>query len=214
LKFKEKKSGMGKKQKNQEKTEIKQVLDDPELEENEILSEDIETDLEDLLDDELEELSSEEQIEVLQKSLDEMKTKADEYLEGWQRSRAEFANYKKRILRENSDIRTLARGEVIKNYLEIVDDLERALQEKPHNGEAENWAEGIEIIYQKLCAKLEAEGVRPMNALGEDFDPNIHEALMKEESEEFESGQIIEVMQEGYWIGDKVLRPALVRVAA
>lgn len=156
----------------------------------------------------------EEQVTALQTALEEMDNKAEEYLDGWQRARAEFANYKKRVLRENIDIRQVARGEVIKLYLDIADDLERALQEKPETGDSETWAEGIEIIFQKLRARLESEGIKPMKAMGEDFDPNIHEALMKEESEEFESGKIIEVMQEGYWIGDKVLRPALVRVAA
>ncbi len=158
--------------------------------------------------------SEEDPVEVLQAELDEMTTKAEEYLDGWQRARAEFANYKKRVLRENTDIRQMARGQVIKLYLDIADDLERALQEKPESGEGETWADGIEIIFQKLRSRLDAEGIKPMNPLGEEFDPNIHEALMKEESEEYESGQIIEVMQEGYWIGDKVLRPALVRVAA
>ncbi len=95
-----------------------------------------------------------------------------------------------------------------------MDDLERALDEKPATEDGEAWAVGIEIIYQKLRSRLEAEGVKPMNSLGDDFDPNIHEALMKEESDQYESGKIIEVMQEGYWIGDKVLRPAQVRVAA
>ena len=158
--------------------------------------------------------SEEDPVEVLQAELGEMTTKAEEYLDGWQRARAEFANYKKRVLRENTDIRQMARGEVIKLYLDIGDDLARALQEKPEAGEEETWADGIEIIFQKLRSRLETEGIKPMNPLGEEFDPNIHEALMKEESDEYESGQIIEVVQEGYWIGEKVLRPALVRVAA
>ena len=156
----------------------------------------------------------EDPVEVLQASLGEITTKAEEYLDGWQRARADFANYKKRVLRENADIRQMARGEVIKLYLDIADDLGRALQEKPESGEEGTWADGIEIIFQKLRSRLETEGIKPMNPLGEEFDPNIHEALMKEESDEYESGQIIEVMQEGYWIGEKVLRPALVRVAA
>jgi molecular chaperone GrpE len=160
------------------------------------------------------ELSLEEQIEKMQSSLAEVTGKAEEYLDGWQRARAEFANYKKRVLKENTEIRQVARGEVIKLYLDILDDLRRALLEKPVDPEVEAWGDGIEIIYQKLLSRLEAEGVKPMNPLGEDFDPTIHEALMTEESEEFESGQIIEVMQEGYWLGEKVLRPALVRVAA
>lgn len=166
------------------------------------------------LEDELEGQTLDEQAAALQISLDEMKTKAEEYLDGWQRARAEFANYKKRVLRDHTEIHQAARGEVIKLYLDIADDLERALQEKPGNGEGAICAEGIEIIFQKLRTRLEAEGIKPMNPMGEEFDPNIHEALMKEETDEYESGQIIEVMQEGYWIGDKVLRPAVVRVAA
>lgn len=160
------------------------------------------------------ELSPEEQVDHLQAMLDEMTAKAEEYLDGWQRSRAEFANYKKRILKENSEIHQVARGEVIKLYLDIVDDLDRALHDRPATEEGEAWANGIEIIFQKLRSRLESEGVKPMNPLGEDFDPIIHEALMKEENDDYESGKIIEVMQEGYWIGDKVLRPAQVRVAA
>jgi molecular chaperone GrpE len=156
----------------------------------------------------------EEQVVVLEMRLEEAEKKAEEYLDGWQRSRAEFANYKKRIMRDNTEIHQAARGDVIKLYLDIADDLERALLERPGEGEEGSWVDGIEIIFQKLRKRLEAEGVKPMNPLGEDFDPNIHEALMKVESEEYESGKIIEVMQEGYWIGDKVLRPALVRVAA
>ena len=169
---------------------------------------------ESILEDQAAEPELEEQVTVLKTALEEMDKKAEEYLDGWQRARAEFANYKKRVLRENMDIHQVSRGEVIKLYLDIADDLDRALQERPETGDGEIWAEGIEIIFQKLRARLESEEIKPMNPIGEEFDPNIHEALMKEESEEFESGQIIEVMQEGYWIGDKVLRPALVRVAA
>ena len=197
--------------KKEEIPEIKMEQNDSALNEEGILEE---LDLDPDLVDELEDLSLEEQVAALQMSLDEMETKAEEYLDGWQRARAEFANYKKRVLRDHTEIHQSARGEVIKLYLDIADDLERALHEKPGDGDGEAWADGIEIIFQKLRTRLESEGIKPMNPLGEEFDPNIHEALMKEESDEYESGQIIEVMQEGYWIGDKVLRSALVRVAA
>jgi len=193
---------MKKKKEEKEKPEIEKELNGSAL------------DGESALEDQGVDPELEEQVATLKTALEELDNKAEEYLDGWQRARAEFANYKKRVLRENMDIRQVARGEVIKLYLDIADDLERALQEKPETGDSEIWVEGIEIIFQKLRARLESEGIKPMNAMGEEFDPNIHEALMKEESEEFESGQIIEVMQEGYWIGDKVLRPALVRVAA
>lgn len=163
--------------------------------------------------EELERVDQEES-EDLQLSLDESREKAQEYLEGWQRSRAEFANYKKRIMKEKQSIHQYARGEVIKDFLDIADDLGRALQDRPESGEGAAWADGIELIYKKLLSKLESEGVERMEAEGEIFDPNIHEAIFMEENEDYESGQIIEVVQDGYTLGDRVLRPALVRVAA
>ncbi|MFO8035860.1 MAG: nucleotide exchange factor GrpE [Anaerolineales bacterium] len=155
-----------------------------------------------------------EEIEELKASLDESEEKAREYLDGWQRSRAEFANYKKRIMREREQMYEKAKGDVIKQYLDISDDLGRALQDRPASGEGAQWAEGIELIYKKLQLLLEKEGVEPMEAEGEMFDPTRHEAVFKEENDRYESGEIIEVLQEGYVMGDRILRPALVRVAA
>jgi molecular chaperone GrpE len=168
-----------------------------------------------LEEEDLEDLPEEEdEINQLELDLEQSKAKAEEYLDGWQRSMAEFSNYKKRINRERQEYQLRARGEVILHFLELADDLERALEDKPEKGEGASWAEGIEIIYRKLMTKLEADGIKPMNAKGKMFDPNIHEALMQEETDDSESGKIIEVVQEGYWIGEKVLRPALVRIAA
>ncbi len=147
-------------------------------------------------------------------ALEKSEAKAEEYLDGWQRSRAEFSNYKKRIAREREQIHQTSKGKIIKDYLDILDDLERALKNSPENGAGAEWAEGIELIYQKFQSKLEAEGVQIMNAEGEKFDPNLHEALMQEENDEYESDCVIEVVQNGYLLGDRVLRPAQVRVAA
>lgn len=164
-------------------------------------------------EEEMLEVSSQE-MEDLKASLDESEEKAQEYLEGWQRSRAEFANYKKRIMKEREKMYERAKGDVIKNYLDISDDLGRALQDRPQSGEGAAWAEGIELIYKKLQMNLQKEGVEAMDAEGEMFDPNRHEAVFKEEHDEYESGQIIEVLQTGYVLGERILRPALVRVAA
>jgi molecular chaperone GrpE len=152
-------------------------------------------------------------VETLQKELEQAKIKADEYLDGWQRSRAEFANYRKRIDREREQVHQEASGTVIRRFLEVVDDLDRALRNRPQEGEGAEWASGIELVYRKLLSALEAEGVTPMAAEGEDFDPNLHEAISQEPSDEHESGEIIEVVQNGYLIGERVLRPARVRVA-
>lgn len=152
-------------------------------------------------------------IETLQAELDEARRKADEYLDGWQRSRAEFSNYKKRIDREQSQIYQQAAGSVIKQFLGIMDDLDRALKSRPGDGEGAAWANGIELINRKLLSILENEGLKPIQAEGQMFDPNFHEAVVSEESQDHESGQVIEVLQQGYLLGEKVLRPARVRVA-
>lgn len=166
------------------------------------------------------ELASEAQVDAqiesiaeLQQQLDETRRQADEYLDGWQRARAEFANYKKRVERDQSQTYQNAAGSIIKRYLVIVDDLERALKNRPAEGEGAKWAEGIELIYRKMLALLESEGVTLMETEGEIFDPNLHEAILTEDSDQYESGQITEVLQQGYLLGDRVLRPAMVRVA-
>jgi len=158
--------------------------------------------------------TAEEMIASLQSELAEADVKAREYLDGWQRSRAEFTNYKKRIEREQSQTYQMAAAAVIRHFLGVVDDLERALKNRPKDGDGATWAEGIELIYRKLLSTLESEGVTRMKAEGEMFDPNFHEAIMSEPSQTHASGQIIEVLQQGYLQGDKVVRPAMVRVAS
>ncbi len=147
------------------------------------------------------------------KEIDELKSNAKEYMDGWQRERADFSNYRKRIEREQSDLKQNLTGEIIKRYLIIVDDIERALKAKPTEGESASWAEGVELIYRKLMDILEKEGVQRIPAENEEFDPHRHEAVTHEESPDHKEGQIIEVVQQGYSIGDRILRPALVRVA-
>jgi len=152
-------------------------------------------------------------VSELQNELTATQAKANEYLDGWQRARADFTNYKKRVEREQAQTYQNAAGNILKRYLGILDDLERALKSRPQDGEGAAWAEGIELIYRKLQSILESEGIQLMEAEGKPFDPNLHEAIMSEDSDQHESGQIIEVLQRGYYLGDRVLRPAMVRVA-
>jgi molecular chaperone GrpE len=106
-----------------------------------------------------------------------------------------------------------ATGNVVRRYLEILDDLERALMNQPQDGEGSAWAGGIDLVYRKWLNALEADDVKPMEADNQLFDPTFHEAVSQEESDDYKSGEIIEVVQTGYLIGDRVLRPARVRVA-
>ena len=151
--------------------------------------------------------------EALEEELTKARSEAAEYLEGWQRARAEFANYKKRVERDQALVYQNAASSVIRRYVEVIDDLERALKNRPQEGEGLSWAGGIELIYRKFLAILESEGVTQTDPTGEMFDPNLHEAVTSEDSPDHESGEIIEVLQKGYLIGDRVLRPAMVRVA-
>jgi molecular chaperone GrpE len=200
---------------NEDKNKPTQSTDsmDPEVVEAEIVRDENLTEETEL--EELNELGEEvrQDITDLKKELDAIRLKSDEYLEGWQRARAEFANFRKRIDREREQSHQVAAGTIIRRYLEILDDLERALSNRPQEGEGAIWAGGIELIYRKFLKTLESEGVNRMAAEGEMFDPNMHEAISHEESPDHESGQIIEVVQPGYVLGDRVLRPALVRVA-
>jgi molecular chaperone GrpE len=153
------------------------------------------------------------EVETLREEIDLLQQQSNEYLDGWQRERAEFANYKKRKERESQQLRESITGNIIRKYLEVVDDLERALQNRPADDEGASWAEGIELVYRKFLTALESEGVVQMQVEGTQFDPNLHEAISQEPSEEFESGQVIEVLRKGYMLGERVLRPASVRIA-
>jgi molecular chaperone GrpE len=149
----------------------------------------------------------------LENQLLEALNKKDEYLDGWQRTQADFANYKKRVDRDRLLMQQNAVGLVALRYLEVLDDLERALANQPQDGEGSDWANGIDLVYRKWLKALEADNIKPMEADHQLFDPMLHEAISHEESDEHDSGEIIEVVRTGYLIGDRVLRPARVRVA-
>jgi len=150
------------------------------------------------------------EIEALQKQLEEVQAKAAENLDGWQRSQAEFINYKNRVQRDREMDYATMKGDIIRKILPVLDDLERSLAHRP---EGDSWADGMELIARKFRNVLEAEGVKPIQAEGQLFDPNFHEAISAEPSEKVESGHVIAVVQNGYLLGERVIRPAMVRVA-
>jgi len=153
---------------------------------------------------------SPEVLEGLQTQLEEALAQAAEFKDGWQRAVADFQNYRRRVEREQADTYQSAAGNVIKRYLPVLDDLERALTARPADLA---WADGIELIYRKLQSTLGAEGVKRIETEGQLFDPNFHEAISHEPSDDHQSGQIIGVIQQGYMLGERIIRPALVRVA-
>ena len=149
-------------------------------------------------------------VELLKRQLQETQTKLAESLDGWQRSMADFQNYKRRVDRDYEMVRASMKGDLIKKVLPVLDDLERALQNRPAD---DAWAGGIELIVRKFQSLLDGEGVKRIDANGAAFDPAFHEAISHEPSTEVESGHVIAVVQNGYMLGERVIRPALVRVA-
>lgn len=152
-------------------------------------------------------------ITILAEELEEATKKADSYLENLQRNQADFENYKKQQIRLADQRELGMRADILKKYLGIQDDMERALRNRPTEGVDGAWAEGVELIARKLQNLLSGENLVALAQAGDAFDPNFHEAISYEASDEVGSHEIIEVVQQGYKIGDRVVRPAMVRVA-
>lgn len=148
-----------------------------------------------------------EDAQSLEQALAEEKQKAEEYLSSWQRAQADFINYKRRTEQERQDFNRFANANLILGLLPVLDDLERALSAMPPKLARQKWGEGIRLVERKFKTSLEGQGVRPIKALGEPFDPNFHEALRQDKGKE---GIVIEEFQKGYMLGDRVLRPAKV----
>lgn len=160
---------------------------------------------------------NEAEVEDLQKRVEQQETRIRELeakaagnLDGWQRAVAEFQNYKKRIDRDRESDKAIMKGDLIRRFLPVLDDLQRALKDRPAG---DPWAAGIELITRKFETILNAEGVTRIDADGQPFDPTFHEAISYESADGVESGRVIGVVQNGYMLGDYVIRPAQVRVA-
>lgn len=152
-----------------------------------------------------------EQVNVtsLKNALSEEQARAEGYLASWQRAQADFVNYKRRTEQERNEMVMLANATLMLNLLPVLDDMERALDNVSEKLRGLTWVDGIVLIYRKLKATLEGNGLSEIKALGETFDPNFHEAALYADGEE---GKVIEELQKGYMIHDRVLRPAMVKV--
>lgn len=154
------------------------------------------------------------QIAALQAELEQAKAQSSEYLDGWQRSRAEFANYRRREDQRKQQVDDDIRCKVLRQLLPVLDDLERAFRAVPDDARDTPWVQGLTLIEKKLYGVLEKSGVSAVAPQpGDVFDPSCHEAVVSEPSEEMQEGRIIAVVQRGYKLQENMLRPALVRVS-
>jgi molecular chaperone GrpE len=142
--------------------------------------------------------------------LEELRRERDALQDRLLRTAAEFDNYRKRMDRERRDLADHAAGEAIKDLLPIIDNLERALQASAQD---DPLRKGVELIHKQMLEMLRKRGVTPIEALGADFDPNVHEAVTHEESDQHREGEVMEELQRGYKVGERLLRPAMVKVA-
>ena len=143
----------------------------------------------------------------------DLQRERDDYHDRWLRKSAEFDNYRKRVDRERRDYADRAVVDVIRDLLLVVDDFDRALEVDAGPENAAAYRQGVALIHTKLHDLLRRHGVRPFEAIGTDFDPNVHEAVVSEASPEHRAGEVIAELQRGYMMGDRLLRPAMVKVA-
>ena len=125
---------------------------------------------------------------------------------------AEFQNYKKRVAKEKSDIHSYANEKIVTELLEVLDNFERALA-SDNSTDVEGYAQGMKLIFDQLLGVLTKSGLVEVKALGEEFNPNMHNAVMTADSEEYDSNKVCSVLQKGYTLNGKVIRPSMVTVA-
>ena len=152
------------------------------------------------------------QIELSQENLEEALREKEQFRTMAQRAQADLVNYRNRATQELEEARRTARFAVLTRFLNVIDGLSRAVQSLP-DGADDSWTEGISLVLRNLEKTFESEGISKIDSFGAEFDPYQHEALMYEQTEDAEEGTVVNVIQEGYKIGDRILRPARVVVA-
>ena len=144
--------------------------------------------------------------------IEEVRRERDALQDRLLRTAAEFDNYRKRVDRDRRELSEFAAADALVDMLPIIDNLERALQ-APSGGESDGLRKGVELIHRQMLDLLRKRGVKPIEALGTDFDPNIHQAVVHELSDQHREGEVMEELQRGYRLGERLLRPAMVKVA-
>ncbi len=149
----------------------------------------------------------------LEEQLENAQAEALDYKDRWMRGQAEFSNARKRMDKQRIQTYQNATAELAAKILPAIDDFERAMDNVPLEINENDWFEGLQLVQRKFATILEGINVTTIDAIGQQFDPNWHEAIMQEASDEFESGVVTKELQKGYKIDDRVIRPSLVCVA-
>ncbi|MGG6314074.1 nucleotide exchange factor GrpE [Paenibacillus macerans] len=145
--------------------------------------------------------------------VEKLRAENEEYQQRLLRTQADFDNFRRRTVKEKEELGKYASAKLITELLPVIDNFERALSSAGEGTENSSYAKGVEMIFRQLDGVLKAEGLTPMEAEGQPFNPEFHQAIMQVESEDYEEGIVVEVVQKGYLLKDKVLRPAMVKVS-
>ncbi|GIO98012.1 nucleotide exchange factor GrpE [Paenibacillus lautus] len=145
--------------------------------------------------------------------LEKLQAEVLEHQQRTLRVQADFDNFRRRTQKEKEDLGKYASSKLITELLPVIDNFERALQASEENPEFESFSKGVNMIFRQLESVLATEGLTAMKSVGEPFNPEYHQAIMQVESDEYEEGIVVEEVQKGYMLKDKVLRPAMVKVS-
>lgn len=154
------------------------------------------------------------EIEMLKKQLEEKTQKSEENYDKFLRMQAEFDNFRKRTIKEREDMHIMSLEKIVTQLLPIVDNMERALNIFKASNLDNSYIDGVDMIQNQLLSLLEKNGLKEIEAMNMDFDPNVHHAVMQVEGDPEEENKVKEVLQKGYFLGSKVIRPAMVKVVS
>lgn len=158
-------------------------------------------------------VSLEERMLTLQAELDQTKNQAEEYYTHLQRLQAEFDNYRKRTQKEKEDFAKYASERVVEGLLPVLDNFERAVEASKTTQDMKSFSQGVEMIFKQMQGVLAKEGLAAIESIGQPFDPNLHEAVLQVDSEDYPENTVVEELQKGYYLKEKVIRPSMVKVS-
>lgn len=151
----------------------------------------------------------------LLRQIEELTRQSEENNHRFLRAHADLENYRRRAAKEKEDILKYASSRIVEALLPVLDNFERAIHAgKENSGDNDPMVQGVEMVFRQIQQILELENVRPIEAVGKPFDPNYHQAVMQVESEEYEPGIVVEELQKGYMLNDRVIRPSMVKVSS
>ena len=167
---------------------------------------------EEVLED-VEKISPAERLLTLEAELKQAKEQAEEHFAHLQRLQAEFDNYRKRTQKEKEETVKYAAERIVESMLPVLDNFERAMNSSKSNQDFNAFSQGVEMIFKQMQSTLTKEGLNPIEAVGQPFDPKLHDAVLQVESEDYPENTVVEELQKGYYLKEKVLRPSMVKVS-